>query len=268
MPLPDESTLRLLVTRYASFFARQREFLAGVTLVEPTTDFFPEGLVRDGDSLAAAVSRMKGYAPLPDDLLLLVHVDDTPGDGGGCSSAACEKGGLEEGFARILATDEGYLIRLQLSEVQSPPLLGSALAQGMGSVIASQAGEEDDPFQAEVIATACGLGLLLLIGSVVYAKSCGGVRAVRGTSHDPYELGVLLALFCAQHGVKARSVSRYLETTQAEAFADAMNWISGHTELLSKLRDAPELLETGLFELFPKRGLFSRLFAPAPEGAR
>ena len=85
-----------------------------------------------------------------------------------------------------------------MRDVGDPVLLAASLARSAGHVVLGEAGEDDasDGALAEIAATACGFGLLLLQrGVCVYTKSCGGLRAHQGTHLTLVSTAVTLGLF-------------------------------------------------------------------------
>jgi hypothetical protein len=130
-------------------------------------------------------------------------------------------------------------------------------------------GEHERLATAEIAATLCGFGLLLLSGACVYTKSCGGLRAHQGTQLDVPSSAIALALFLRLHDVKPAAARRHLDTTQREAFDEALRWVDSKTALLEALRVHPESLADGVFPVEETKGIFARLFgakpAPLPE---
>jgi len=142
-------------------------------------------------------------------------------------------------------------------------------------MVLGEAGEEIADVErlatAEIAATLSGFGLLLLNGACVYTKACGGLRAHQGTQLDVPSSALALALFLRVHDVKPAAARRHLETTQREAFDEALRWVDSNTAIVEALRVHPESLADGVFPVEPVKGLLSRLFgakpAPLPEMA-
>jgi hypothetical protein len=117
---------------------------------------------------------------------------------------------------------------------------------------------------AEVAATLCGFGLLLLCGACVYTKSCGGLRAHQGTQLDVPSSAVALALFLRLHDKKPGAARRHLDTTQREAFDEAVRWVDSNGAIVDALRVHPESLADGVFAIEPVKGFLARVFGAKP----
>src|SRR5690606_33471250 len=92
-------------------------------------------------------------------------------------------------------------------------------------------------------------GVLLLDGSYIYAKSCGGPRVGRATKLGPSELGVLTALFAAQRGRGTRAAQKHLEATQKAALAAASEWFDENRDLITLLASDPARVAAGEYRL-------------------
>lgn len=273
MELSDDA-LRSIVSHYAHLRERHGAVLAESDLVEPNGSFFPDHFAVDPPGIATLVSRMRTYAPLSEDLeveLAFVEPEDGGGAGGGCGSGACSPGetkqlAMQAGAAE---TETGYAVLLDVGSVSDPSLLTAALSRSIGRLVLFEAGEDVDPRDAgalsELTAVACGLGLLLLRGSAVYKKGCGGMRLHQGTFLSTAELAMAVALFIRVADQKAGVVRRHLPVTQREAFDDALAWLSTQPKLVRTLREHPASLTDGIFEVEARKGLLARLFARSPE---
>jgi hypothetical protein len=263
MELPTDEVLRGIVSRYARFHSAHGEAIGRPVLVQPTGDFFPDEFRGDLPSVERLLRRLATYAPIADDLPIELGVAVPETQGAGCGSVSCcsvsDAGlpahGVEE-------TEEGYRVSISAGEVGHPNLLTASLARGVGALVLHEAGDEIDPRSAaetaEVAAVACGFGVLLANGAAVWGKSCGGLRMARATALGVEELAVALALFACLHGIKPGEVRAHLEPTQREAFDLAFAWVESNPFLLDDLRHRPALLEGGLFDMEPVRGVFGR----------
>ena len=263
MALPSETVLRNLVARYARILAAHGEAFEGAELVTPTGEHFPDHFARDQKSLERLVTRAASYTPLGEDVpLSFVLVEDETDDGhcnSGCSKPAARIDGVQR-------DGDGYRLAIPVTELGNATRLVCALARGLSSAVLAETGAEVSPreigFESEIVAIASGFGVVLLEGSHVYTKSCGGPAIHRGTSLATEEIASLLAFFCARNDISARTARRHLGATQAEAFDEAWTFVQGNEAIVKKLREAPELLEGGAFSFETKRaGLFSRLFS-------
>jgi hypothetical protein len=102
---------------------------------------------------------------------------------------------------------------------------------------------------------------LLLNGSCVYKKGCGGMKRHQATFLEVEEVALALALFVRMTEKKPGTVRRHLEITQKEAFDAALAWVDTQPTLVRALATRPETLEDGVFAFEEKKGLLSRFFA-------
>jgi hypothetical protein len=258
MDLPSDAALRSIVRTYARLRARYGVAIGAPRLVEPTGEFFPDEFRLDATSVERLLRRIIGYSPVADDVgIELAFVAPEGGAGGGCGSAACGPGG--SAVARpVQELDDGYRVFIATADVANPDLLTTSLARAVGALMLAEAGEEAVVAgDEEIAAVACGFGVLLVNGASVWAKSCGGLRMAQATRLAVEELAVGLALFLAVHDVKT-SGTAHLGATQREALDGATSWVESNPALIEALRDRPEWLETGLFDLEPVRGLLGR----------
>ncbi|HLK41567.1 MAG TPA: hypothetical protein VKU41_32690 [Polyangiaceae bacterium] len=260
MSLPSEDALRRIVTTYARLRAAHGAAIGAPDLVQPNGHFFPDEFRGDVESVGRFLRRMVSYAPVSDatpiELVVLPH----EASGGGCGSLACETSGA--GAARgVEATDEGYRILLPALDAGHADVLGATLARAVGAIVLSEAGEDVDDETSELAAAACGFGVLLANGAAVWAKGCGGLRMAKATVLPVDEIATALALFVAVHQQKAGAARAHFGATQRDAFDAAWDWVDSNGALVAALRETPEILAGGLFEVQPVRGLFGRWFA-------
>jgi hypothetical protein len=163
-----------------------------------------------------------------------------------------------------------YRLVVPVRDVGEPVVLAASLARCAGGLVLGEAGEEVIESErlaiAEMAATVSGLGLLLLCGSCVYTKSCGGLRAHQGTALDVTSSAVALALFLRVHDVKPAIARRHLQTTQREAFDEALRWVDSNARIVGALRMHPESLADGVFAIEPVKGLLGRMFGTRGAG--
>ena len=280
MDLPPQDDLRWIVSRYAQLRAAHGEAIGTPELVEPTGEFFPDAFTPSPEGVATLLKRLLTYAPVSDHLGWELGFVEAEGGGGGgsCSSGACGTGGgggALVGEAMPHPNGEGYRVAVAVRDVADPVVLTASLARSVGGMILGEAGEEassaaEERFaMSEIAATLSGFGLLLLNGACVYTKSCGGLRAHQSTRLDVASSAVALALFLRVHDLKPGLARRHLETTQAEAFDEALHWVDSRPALIAALQNHPESLVDGDFPVEETKGLFSRLFgarkAASPE---
>jgi hypothetical protein len=282
MDLPPEDSLRWIVRTYARLRAAHGEAIGTPALVQPTGEFFPDAFQRDAPSVERLLRRMMSYTPLAEDLgVELAFLAPDENHSGGCGSAACGPAGGGGGGANPLVQEleDHYRAFVAVTDVGNPDVLTASLARTVGALLLHEAGEEVEDAagpESEIAAVACGLGVLVASGAAVWAKSCGGLRMAQATVMSVEEAAVALALFVAVHGVNASAASSNLGATQREAFDLAVAWTESNPDLVEALRDRPELLESGLFQMEPVRGLLGRWLhkrsvekerAPAPAQA-
>ena len=259
MDLPSDRALRWIVQTYARLRAAHGDAIGSPALVQPTGRFFPDEFRLDAASVERLLRRIIGYSPVSDDIgLELAFVEPEADHAGGCGSLACGPGGGRGARGGVQELQDGYRVVLAATDVGNPDVLTTALARSVGALALLEAGEEPDPAEAEIVAVACGFGVLLANGAAVWAKSCGGLRMAQATVLDVEELAVALALFAALHGTRPSEARSSLGATQREALDLAEAWVESNPLLVETLRDRPALLEAGVFEVEPVRGIVGR----------
>jgi hypothetical protein len=259
MDLPSDDALRWIVSAYARLRARHADAFTGPALVQPTGAFFPDEFRLDAASVERLLRRLIGYSPVVDDVgIELAFIEPSEQAGGGCGSSACGPAGSSGARPTVQEVDDGYRVFVATSDVPNPDLLTTSLARAVGALVLHEAGEDVDAGDDEIAGVACGFGVLLASGSSVWAKSCGGLRMAQATALSVEELTVALALFVGIHHVKVSEARAHLGATQREAFDLALAWVESNPLLLETLRDRPALLEKGVFDIEPVRGLVGR----------
>ncbi|MBI5532629.1 MAG: hypothetical protein HY898_07940 [Deltaproteobacteria bacterium] len=269
MELPNDTSIRWLVRRYASLLARDTD--RKHKLVLPTGEFFPDAFEGDPGSINLLFWRLQEHASLTDLDVELRLVDDRDaeasgckcGDGGckdgGCKDGGCKDGGCGTGSCgcgsskhgdKTLAPvvqlrDGGYRVDVRLSDAKNATTLTSAMATSLAHAFVLETGgfeswpEAEWMSTCEIAATMLGLGVLLTNASYMYSKACKGVNIDQATSLDVSELSVVLALFVAlgehPHG---RAVQN-LDPTQREAYDEARMWVDSNAKILRRLRRDP-----------------------------
>jgi hypothetical protein len=272
LSLSDE-TIRGIISRLAHLRATYGEAFADPDLVEPNGKYFPDEFTLDPQGIDRLLRRMLGYAPLADDLdiaLGFIEPDGETNGGGGCGSGACGTGGLKE-IARggATETEHGYAALVHVQDVGDPAILTTALSRSIGRIVMFEVDEEVDPRDegalSELTAIASGLGLLLLNGSCVYKKGCGGMKRHQATFLEVEEIALGLALFVRATKKKPGTVRAHLEVTQKEAFDAALAWVDTQPTIVRALAEEPEKLSDGVFSFEKKTGFLSRLFTRKAE---
>lgn len=264
----SDTALRSIVAHLAHLRAEYGEVLSDPDLVEPNGEYFPDEFALEPEAIDRLMRRMMTYAPLSDELEVALAFVEPEGEeaqgGGGCGSGACGTSETKEAArGGAVETADGYAVMVHVGDVGEPKLLTASLARSIGRLVLFEAGEDVDPRDesalSELTAVAAGLGLVLLNGSCVYKKGCGGMRRHQGTFLGTTELALALALFVRVHDKKAGAVKRHLDVTQREAFDAALEWVDGQPKLVLALARSPETLTDGVFDLEAKKGLLSRL---------
>jgi hypothetical protein len=269
MDLPHEDELRWIVHTYARVRARCGDALASPPLVLPTGEFFPDDFRFDGPSVEQLLRRMIHHSPVSDELGVELGFVAPDGEGaGGCGSLGCGTGGGAHSSKKMLPPvqelEDGYRVLLSAEDVGSPDMLTTSLARSVGALVLYESGDDMGPDTAaiaaasEIAAVACGFGVLLANGAAVWAKSCGGLRMRQATVLPVEQVTVSLALFAAVHATKRSTVRAPLGATQREALDLAEAWVGSNPLLVESLRDRPETLEAGTFDVEPLRSALGR----------
>ncbi len=276
MARPSDDTLKWLISRYAAVLAAAGDAFEGAELVTPTGDHFPDEFQRDADSVVRLVRRMTSYTPLAEDLALQVaffEVEEAEAEAaGGCGScgptSCAPKKKAAPATSRVEAIRSGYRLSINVADTANPVVLTSTVARCLGAMVLAEA-EIDDveeiAAESEIVAAACGFGVLTSAASHVYGKSCGGVSIRRSTALSLEESTLMLALFCAVTDNKPSKARAHLEPSQREAFADALDFVSCNGKLVRALQQAPETLADGHFAIAHEKSLFGRLFGKSEE---
>ncbi len=261
MDLPSEAARRAILTSLARHFDDWEDALGTAELVLPNSDYFPDAFTNDQASVERLFQRMCSYVPIASDLpIALVAIDDED-EANHCGSGACGTGAKLLPTSCLTEESGRYIVPLTRGSLSSSIALTTAFARSAGALVLAEAGEHyDAPGDAELAAVACGLGPLLLNGSAVFAKGCGGLKFHQATELDASELGFATAVFVNRFDHKSGPLRSLLAATQKEAFDGALAWLDAQADLNEHLRQRPALLATGLFEFRAKTGLLSRLF--------
>jgi hypothetical protein len=198
---------------------------------------------------------------------------------GSCSSGGCGSGcGVavpadSMGDApRLVDVGGSWRVQIPEAELTHPVALTTNLARTLGVVFLAETASPSHPVEspldvsAEIAATLLGLGSLLLAGSYVYSKSCGGPRIAQITALTPGELALVTVLFAKRRGFDLRPLARELEATQRDALSNAREWLEERPKLVDRFIRAPESIAGGDIPMAPSRvGLFSRWFGKKSE---
>ena len=254
MELPSPETRRALVGAYALVNARLALLDHCRPLVLPNGEFFPDVFTGDEASVQRLLDRLLEHAGLSDMAVVARfwgEADASCGTGacGSCGPAEAEPESVE----RLTDAGEFWQVNVLPGEAKQPVALSSALCRAIALAALREADSPptqlDLDLAVDLTAVALGFGVLLLEGSHIYRKSCGGPSIGRVTALGPSELALTVALSAAVHGQSLRKVSKHLSATQQEAFAEAKVWADSNAALGSLLRANPERVALGEFEL-------------------
>jgi len=277
MELPDDRTLRELVSRYASIIERFGADIGQRPMVLPNGKFFPDSFSGDFPSVQRLLRRMQQHAGMSDIPIQLGVLDpDAEGEAcgsGACGSCAAPNVSPEIAAARLMDLGDGWRINIAPAEARSPVALTAALARALGQVFLLEETSAERPIEAplevtvELTTVALGLGTLLLSGSYLYQKSCGGPNVACLTALGVGELSVVFALFAKHAGHSLRSARAELDATQKEQLSEAETWLLSNPHVSRLLATDPLRLALGDFELSAPKSWLGRLLSsssPAP----
>lgn len=233
-------------------------------LVLPNGDYFPDAFSASRAGVAQLLARMQLHSGTRDIPIELELVDaEFEAAGGGCSSGACAVPPNAD-RPRLELVDDGWRLRLFTSEIHHPVGLTTILARALGAVFLEETRPDGagirQPFAVtqELAAVGLGFGVLLLEGSHVYAKSCGGPRISRLTTCSTGDLAVATALFAGANGHSLRKALSLVNATQKAALQAARDLFEANAQLVRSFTQRPHTLEATDFALNePRPRLFS-----------
>ena len=278
MDLPDDRTLRDLVQRYASIVERFRDDIGERAMVLPNGKFFPDQYSGDLASVGRLLRRMQQHAGMSDIPIQIGVVDpddakDVACGSGACGSCAAPNVSPEIAAARLVDLGDGWRINITPGEAHSPVALTAALARALGHVFLLEETNAERPLEeplevtVELTTVALGLGTLLLAGSYLYQKSCGGPNVACLTALGIGELSVAFALFAKTAGHSMRQARAELDVTQRDQLSEAETWMLSNPRVSQLLTSDPLRLVLGDFELSAPKSWLARVFSGlAPSG--
>jgi hypothetical protein len=264
--------MRGVLEPYAALVARLAGELGERPLVLPTAEFFPDAFGRDQRSALRLVRRMQKHAGMTDIPIAvnLVGGDESTAQGGcgtgGCGTAGCALPDAGEPVPRLVDEGGAWRMNLPVAELEHSVVLTANIARALGYVFLVETREEgealDEPIEvtADLAAVALGFGVLLLEGSYIYSKSCGGPKVARVTRLSCPELAVAFSAFAVRGGYPLRSALRELGTTQRTLVEETHPWLDANRDVAEALRSSPERIAAGAFELEEPRPWLLRVF--------
>jgi hypothetical protein len=271
MDLPDDRSLRDLVQRYASLLERFGDDIGQRPMVLPNGKFFPDAFTGDLPSVSRLLRRMQQHAGMADIPMQIGVIDPDEAKeacgSGGCGSCAAPNVSPELAAARLVDLGDGWRINLSPAEVHNSVALTAALARALGHVFLLEETSAERPIEdplevtVELTTVALGLGTLLLAGSYLYQKSCGGPNVACLTALGVGELSVAFALFAKHSGHSLRAARSELEATQLDQLYEAEIWMLSNPRVTQLLATDPLRLALGDFELSAPKSWMARLFS-------
>jgi hypothetical protein len=256
MELPSSEVRHGLVTAFAEVVASLGLLSSERALVLPNGEFFPDLFTSDEASVQRMLDRLLEHAGFSDMALVVRFWGESAAS---CGTGACGSCGPtqadpeSESVQRLLDAGEHWQVNVLPAEVGSPVALGSALCHAIALAVLREADAPPRNLEldlaVDLTAIALGYGVLLLEGSHIYRKSCGGPSIARATALGPTEVALVLALSAAVSQQPLRSVGKHLSATQREAFAEAAAWADSNSSLVKSLRADPARVARGEFQL-------------------
>jgi hypothetical protein len=290
MDLPASDACRELVRRYARLLDSFAAELGERPMVLPNSEFFPDAFRADEASVHRLVRRLCKHAGMSD---IPIHVrlvatgegaaaggcGSVSRGGGSCGTGACSTGSEPEvPVARVAEAEDGWQLSVYDVELAHPSLLTTRLVRALAGVFLAETSSSraavEPPLgvSIDLTAVALGFGALMLEGSHVYQKGCGGPSIAQLTTLSVGELAVAFSLFIERGDHKARTALRELSATQQELVSKACAWARSNRTQLALLRSAPAQLVDAPLEFTQARPWLARLIegrssptaAPAP----
>ncbi|HTV20948.1 MAG TPA: hypothetical protein VMG12_19820 [Polyangiaceae bacterium] len=290
MELPDIASRAELVRRYAHLLSHFGSEIGERPLVRQNGKFFPDVFEKDAASVERLVRRIQAHAGLSDIPLevRLVSLEPSEMSGGGCGTGGCGSGscntstsdrsaspgeGNGAGPVRLEERNGGWVLNVFDAELHHPVALTCSLARALARLFLHETESAETPVEApldvsvDLACVALGLGMLVLEGSFIYAKSCGGPSVTQLTKLSVGELAVACSLFIARGGHSGRRALTELGTTQRALLAEANEWAASNPRIIEQLSNDPGQLALRAPELGDTRPWLLRLFDRQPKRA-
>src|SRR5882724_9018736 len=242
MDLPNNEVRRALVTSYASVVHSLGSIARERPIVLPNGDFFPDVFTGDEASVQRLLERMLEHAGLSDMAMVVKFWGDD--SQAGCGTGACGSCGPApqaepESLERLVDAGDTWQVNVLPGEAAQPVALSSALCRAVALAVLREADAPpthlNPDLAVDLTAVALGFGVLLLEGSHIYRKSCGGPSIARSTALGPSELSLVVALSAALGGHAPRAIHKHLSATQQALFAEARVWADSNAALVQSL---------------------------------
>jgi hypothetical protein len=271
--------MRGVLERYAALVARLGSELGDRPLVLPTAKFFPDAFGKDQRSALRLVRRMQRHAGMTDIPIAvdLVGGDESTAQGGcgtgGCGTSGCAVPEADEPVPRLIDEGGAWRMNLPVAELEHSVVLTANIARALGYIFLVETREESEALvepvdvTADLAAVALGFGALLLEGSYIYSKSCGGPKVARVTRLTCPELAVAFSAFVVRGGHRLRSALHELGTTQRALVEESHPWLDANRDVAEALRSSPERIAARAYELEEPRPWLLRLFGKSQRAA-
>lgn len=273
MELPEPALQKALFRRYAEIVTALSLEPGEQPLVLPNGEWFPDAFRGDRASLEGLVARMQGYAGLEGTELeiALLDAEGESCETSGCGTGSCAKPPAAPGSSsepRLVALGSGFRLELPASVFRSPIALTAGVARLLGGArLALAEWKALDAASAELAATALGFGVLLLEGSYLYSKSCGGPSVGSVTVLSCGELALPFALTLARDGHPLGPARAELATTQRAVVGEAWALVRSNPKLVELVKRDPARIARGDFQLRESGSWLSRWFGGREESA-
>ncbi len=283
--IPPTQVTESLVRRMASLYHRLEREIGDRPLVLPNGEYFPDPFNGDEVSVRKLLTRMQVHAGLQDiPIELRIISDENEECDGSCGHACDSKDSAHEcqhesgrskasscgtgscgtcapepdrhsDEPRLVDLGEGWRLQLPAAELSHNIALTTNLAKTLGLVFLldtcppGKSIEEPIDMAAEMAGVALGFGGLLLAGSYLYSKSCGGPKVAQITKMSCGEIAILTALFAERGRHKLRLLRKHLAVTQSSALDEAADLLRDNPSIAESIRTRPSELSTGNFKI-------------------
>jgi hypothetical protein len=269
MQIESNAQLKPVISRYAALHALLGDEFGKRPLVLPTGEFFPDRFDRSAAGVGRLLERMQLHAAMGD-IPVSIELDE----GGPAATQSCGTGSCapqtNAGQARLSMIHDTWTLRLSAAETAHPVGLTTLLSSALGMIFLEETRPDGaslpDPIGVtiELAAVGLGFGVLLLEGSYVYSKSCGGPNIAKLTQLGAGQLAPLVALFASQHGHSLRPALRNVSATQRALLGEAKDWIKANRTIAKAMALNPGSLSSGDYALNEASGSFFGLLGRKP----
>ena len=270
MQLPPLQVTRAVIQRYARLIHRYGDDLGTRPLVVPNSTYFPDTFRGDEESVTLLAQRMQTHAGMADIPIRcrVVTPGTPPAQSSSCNSGTCGVPMTSgSGLERLVDQGESWLLQVPVTEIKHPVALTTNLARSLAFVFLVETQKEDELLEppvdvtADLLAVALGFGPIMLQGSYIYAKSCGGPQIASVTKIPVAELAVAVALFAALGEHKLGATLKELDITQRAGLTEAARLMTSNKQLISRIRKSPGEMARIDFPLGEARSFISQILS-------